>query len=84
MTWVEEIATECLRLAGAGNLGLMVTLAILFVAAVVITVGRRVGAIKRDPEPAPTPDAQWNTDPSQGAVVVPGPPGGSDDQNLSG
>ena len=87
MTLLEDIAAEAIRLAGAGGLGLATVLAILVVSAVVIVLGKKLGQLRLpppDPEPAPDPPAQWNTDPAQGAVVVPGPPGGSDDPIQGG
>ena len=73
------------RLAGKGGAGIVVTLIVLFLGAVVVVVGRKVGAWKPAPrDETPAPPAEWNTDPSQGAVVVPGPPGGSEDQNRAG
>lgn len=87
MTFFEQLITEAVRLAGAGGAGMLVVLVLLLGGALLVVVGRKLGAFKvpaPDPEPAPDPPAQWNQDPSQGAVVVPGPPGGSDEQNLAG
>ena len=87
MSLLEDIAAEAIRLAGAGGLGLATVLALLVVSAVVLVLARKVGGLKLpppDPEPAPDPPAVWNTDPSQGAVVVPGPPGGSDEPIQGG
>jgi hypothetical protein len=50
-------------------------------AATLFVLGDRV---KARPEQPPAPPAEWNTDPKEGAVVVPGPPGGTDDEVQSG
>ena len=87
MTLLEAIFAEAIRLAGAGGVGLLTVVALLIVSAVVLVLGRKLQGMKLpapDPEPAPEPPAQWNTDPSQGAVVVPGPPGGSDEPIQGG
>ena len=82
---LEEVITEMVRLAGQGGAGLGVTLAVLLLGAVLVVVGRRVGAWKPKPrDESPPPPAEWNTDPANGAVVVPGPPGGTEDQNQAG
>lgn len=83
---IEEILTEVVRLAQAGGLPILAVLGlVLFGAVVLVLVRRAEGFTWPKPTPEePTPDAVWNTDPTQGAVVVPGPPGGSDDPIQGG
>ena len=78
MSVLEEIVVEAARLAGTSGAGLLVTVGILLAGAVIIVLGRRVKLPPPDPEPAPPPDAVW------GDNVVPGPPGGTDDQIQGG
>jgi hypothetical protein len=83
----EEVAAEALRLAQAAGVPFVVTLGLLLVAAVLLVAARRLPRLSwpvADPPPPPEPASEWNKDPSQGAVVVPGPPGGTDDQVQSG
>ena len=53
-------------------------------AAILVLVGRQLKRLPGSPPTPPLPPAEWNQDPSRGAVVVPGPPGGTDDQVQGG
>lgn len=81
---MEELLAEVVRLAQQAGLGPLYVVGLLLAAAVLLVVAKRVGKLKPDPELPPDPPAEWNTDPAKGAVVVPGPPGGTDEQNLNG
>jgi len=85
-TWLERVIAEAVKLAGAGGAGLLVVLVLLLGGAVMVVLAKQVGDL-RLPPPSPepkAPEAEWNTDPGKGAVVVPGPPGGSDDPVQGG
>lgn len=77
MSVLEEIVVEAARLAGTSGAGLLVTVGILLAGAVIIVLGRRVKLPPPTPE-VPPPDAVWSDN------VVPGPPGGTDDQVQGG
>ena len=78
---IEDIIAQAVRLALSGGVPLWVVLGLILAAAVLLVLARRLPPSK--PE-VPAPPAEWNQDPANGAVVVPGPPGGSEDQNQSG
>lgn len=78
MSVLEEIVVEAARLAGTSGAGLLVTVGILLAGAVIIVLGGKVKLPPPDPEPAPPPTAEWSDN------VVPGPPGGTDDQIQGG
>lgn len=81
MSTIEEIIAQAVRLALSGGVPLTVVLALIFASAVLLVL------VKRLPPPrpeAPDPVTEWNQDPEQGAVVVPGPPGGTEDDVQSG
>lgn len=81
MTIPEDIIAEAVRLLLHGGAPLWVIVAMVLAAAALFVLG---GRIKARPEQPPAPPAEWNTDPKEGAVVVPGPPGGTDDPVQSG
>jgi hypothetical protein len=82
-----EVASEALRLAQAAGVPILVTLGLLLLSALLLVAARHLPSVswpKADPPPPPDQPAEWNKDPSQGAVVVPGPPGGTTDDVQSG
>lgn len=83
MTTVEEIISEAVRLLLGGGAPLWAVMAMVLGAALLVVMGRKIHLPPSKPE-VPPPPAEWNQDPEQGAVVVPGPPGGTEEQNQSG
>lgn len=84
MPTLEEILTEVVRLANEAGLGPFYVVGLLLAAALLLMMGRIVKRLPPPPPEVPAPPATWNQDPAQGAVVVPGPPGGTDDQVQGG
>jgi hypothetical protein len=83
--FAEEVAAEAIRLAQAGGVPILVTLGLLLISALLLVAAKHVPKWpKADPPAPPDPPAEWNQDPSQGAVFVPGPPGGTTDEVQSG
>ena len=85
--FAQEVATEAVRLAQGAGLPILVTLALLLVSALLLVAARRLKGLSWPKADAPGPamsTSEWITDPAAGAVVKPGPPGGSDDQVQSG
>lgn len=80
---LEEVLAEMVRLASAGGAGIGVVLLVLLVGAVLVVLRRHLKLPQPRPE-EPPPESEWNTDPERGAVVVPGPPGGHEEQNQNG
>ena len=80
---LEDVVAEMVRLATAGGAGIWVVLLVLALGAGLVVLARQINW-KPDPPKPPEPEAEWNTDPDKGAVVVPGPPGGSDNDVQSG
>lgn len=81
---LEETLAKVVELANRAGLGPLYVLALLVAAAVVVVGLKALGRLPRDPPPPPEQGSEWNTDPANGAVVTPGPPGGTDDQNQAG
>ncbi len=84
MPTLEELLTEVVRLADAAGLGPLYVVGLLVAAAILMMLARQVKRLPGSPPTPPLPPAEWNQDPAQGAVVVPGPPGGTDDQVQGG
>ena len=85
--FTEELVTEMVRLATAGSAGIAVVVLVLVAGALLLVLKRRLeGWTPPAPRPeVPAPPAQWNQDPSQGAVVVPNDdPGGCGDGSKCG
>ena len=83
--FTEELVTEMVRLATAGSAGIAVVVLVLVAGALLLVLKRRLeGCTPPARDESPPPDAVWNQDPTKGAVVVPGPPGGTDNQNQAG
>ena len=79
MEYVEEALATVVKLAQQAGLGPLYIVGLLLAAAVLVVVAKRVVKLRPDSPPPPDPPAEWNKDPTQGAVVTPGPPGGTDD-----
>lgn len=84
MPTLEELLAEVVRLANAAGLGPFYVVGLLLAAAVLLLGLKALKSLPPRPPETPAPPAEWNQDPAQGAVVVPGPPGGTDDQVQGG
>jgi hypothetical protein len=85
--FAEEVAAQAIALAQAAGVPLLVVLGLLLVASLLLVAAKHLPALKwpkADPPVPPEPPAEWNQDPAAGAVVKPGPPGGSSDEVQSG